>query len=144
MFRKMFSPKIHKLKNVHGPLSFEEARQKSGIVFQYKCVCNPKRWWGTNKNNECFKCKKTVTKLPLSETIGIGWFRCSCNRVYAGFCQGDVASKCHVCQAKNLPLFIVPGDRADKNEKTDKTHNCEMCHGNSEICPIVAAAKKIR
>ena len=123
--------------------NFQDSRRTSQWLFQFECSCNPKRWWGTNKNNKCFKCKKIVNKLLHSETIGIGWFRCQCSRLYAGFCRGDVASKCHGCQAKNLPLFIVPGLRADKNEKTDKSHHCELCLGDRDSCPIVAEAIRI-
>jgi len=46
-------------------------------------------------------------------------------------------SKCLVCDIENYPVFIVPGDKANKNEKTEKAHYCSMCKGNGE-CPIVA------
>ena len=72
---------------------------------------------------------------------GIGWFKCKCGRKYAGFSRGDVMSKCHGCQTKNLPLFIVSGNEASKREHSNNSHHCELCKGNSGSCPIVHAAK---
>jgi hypothetical protein len=74
--------------------------------------------------------------------IGIGWFQCACGRRYAGFCQGNITSKCHGCLKENLALFIVPGDKADKDEETKekKAHYCAACQG-SDHCPIVEKVK---
>ena len=70
-----------------------------------------------------------------------GWFSCPCGRKYAGFSQGNITSKCHACQRENFPEFIVPGEKADKQEKDDKkTHYCNVCHGKGH-CPIVQKVK---
>lgn len=115
--------------------NFAESLRKSRFIFQYHCCGN--YWWGTQKNNICNRCKKNKEKLPLEKMLGIGWFECNCRRKYAGFCRGDVPSKCLNCDEKNLASFIVPGDRADKDEKTDKAHHCEKCNGSYD-CPVVA------
>ena len=78
---------------------FEKNKSKSRFIHQYKCRCSPKRWWGSATSNICNKCGKTVAYLDLKNTIGIGWFECSCGRIYAGFAQGDITSKCHGCQS---------------------------------------------
>ena len=120
---------------------FEQNRHKANHIFQYKC-CS-KTWWGSIKNNKCKKCNKEVVKLPLSKMIGIGWFKCQCGRKYAGFCRGDVTSKCHGCQQENLASFIVPGDEAHNKEKSNgNAHHCAMCHGVGN-CPIVESVSRI-
>ena len=63
---------------------FQEAQKKSQFIHQYKCKCSPKRWWGSNANNVCNKCNAKNKHLDLKNTIGIGWFKCLCGRVYAG------------------------------------------------------------
>ena len=125
-------------------MDYKEAHEKSLHIFQFKCNCSRNTWWGSNANNKCKRCGKTVEKLELEQTIGIGWFDCSCGRQYAGFSRGNVTSKCHKCQAENYPSFIVPGDEAEnKNKKDKKAHYCAICKG-SYNCPIVAEAKKER
>ena len=117
-------------------MDFEENQRKSLHIVQFKCKCS-NSWWGSLKNNTCRKCKKSnATKLPLEQMIGIGWFHCKCGRKYAGFCKGSVSSKCHGCQTENFASFILPGDKAAKEEKTDKSHYCNACKGNG-TCPIV-------
>ena len=74
--------------------------------------------------------------------IGIGWFQCRCRRTYAGFSRGDVTSKCHGCQVENLPSFILPGDKANKDEKSDKKHFCNACKGSND-CPVIAEFKRL-
>ncbi len=124
---------------------FDKAERKSQFIFQYKCKCNTKSWWGAAKNNVCRQCGKTVTKLPLAQMIGVGWFECSCGRKFAGFCKGKITSKCHTCGVHLLPSFIVPGDDASNSEKQSerKSHHCAACNGNG-YCPIVEAAMKRR
>ena len=126
-------------------MEFEESRRKSLHIHQYKCKCSIKRWWGSNANNKCKKCGQTVEHLELKKTIGIGWFECICGRRYAGFCQGDVTSKCHGCQKENYASFIVPGDKADKEDDNPdkKNHYCAVCKGG-EHCPIVEKVKAQR
>jgi hypothetical protein len=117
---------------------FEEAQKKSHYIVQYKC-CGT--WWGASKNNKCRDCGETVAPLPLWKMVGVGWFQCSCSRVYAGFIRGNVTSKCHSCNTENLPSFIVPGDDAARAEgKAKKAHYCAVCRGQGS-CPIVASAK---
>ena len=118
--------------------SYEEGKQKSNFIHQYTC-CGHK-WWGADSNNTCKSCKKTVAKLSFAEMIGVAWFKCECGLIYAGFCHGNVRSKCHGCERKNFPEFIVPGDEAGSS-KREKTHHCEMCHGVGH-CPLVASALK--
>ena len=120
---------------------FDEAESKSQYLFQYKCRCNPKVWWGAAKNNTCRRCGKTVERLALEKMIGVGWFQCSCGRRFAGFCKGSITSKCHGCGNQNLPSFIVPGDDVSNTEKRvdRKTHHCAVCNGLGH-CPIVEAA----
>ena len=118
---------------------FLEAQRKSQGVFQYKCKCNRKVWWGGAKNNTCRKCSAVVEKLPLEKMVGVGWFECAlCNRRFAGFAQGNVASPCHLCHAKLFPSFIVPGDNV-QGEKKKHDHCCAAC-GGSQHCPIVEKA----
>ena len=122
--------------------NFQSSYRKSKSIFQYCCSCRTGNyWWGSVKNKTCNRCKKEATKLPLQKMIGIGWFQCTCGRRYAGFCRGDVMSKCHGCQKKNLPRFIVPVEKDDKREGSDKKHHCEQCKGDYD-CPIVAMLKR--
>ena len=79
--------------------------------------------------------KEVLQKLPFNKMIGIGWFECECGRTYKGKARGDVTSKCHNCQAENLPSFILPGDSAKKEQPTDKRHYCSECKGSAN-CPI--------
>ena len=120
--------------------NFEENREKSLHIVQFKCCRNS--WWGTLANNTCNKCKRVVQPLALAKMIGIGWFECSCGRRYAGFSRGDVTSKCHSCNVENLPLFIVPGEKAAKDEPKN-SHYCAVCEGSMN-CPIVEEAQKRR
>lgn len=120
-------------------MDFLKQKKKSLYIFQYKCCKEP--WWGDLKKNICFTCKKPNKKLRLNKMIGIGWFECECGRKYAGFSRGDVTSKCHTCEIENLPSFIVPGEKASKDEKKEKSHYCNMCKG-SDHCPIVNACSK--
>ena len=121
-------------------MNFEyvEAKERSNYICQYKCSCRNK-WWGTESNNQCKSCGKTVTKLPFGQMIGVGWFHCDCGRVFAGFIRGNVSSDCHGCKKKIFPEFIVPGDDAAGTERKS-THSCNMCNGNGS-CPIVMSAK---
>ena len=112
---------------------------KSRNLHQYKCCRHV--WWGGTTNNTCKDCKEEVEKLPLNKMIGIGWFECVCGRRYAGFSRGDVSSKCHGCEVENFAAFIIPGDKANKDEKTDKSHYCNACKGAND-CPIVAQANR--
>lgn len=124
-------------------MDFEKNRIKSQFIHQFKCPCSNHRWWGSSAKNKCNNCKSTVEPLDLKKTIGIGWFQCKCGRRYAGFCQGSVSSKCHTCQTENFALFIVPGDKADKEENASiekNAHYCAACHGNGD-CPIVIKCK---
>jgi hypothetical protein len=117
---------------------FNKAFKRSKYIFQFKCYyCRKKPWWGPIKNKICFTCGEVAEKLKLEARIGIGWFKCRCGRIYAGFSQGDVTSKCHGCQIENYPKFIVRGNKASKNEKTNKHHYCDICKGNRNNCPIV-------
>ncbi len=119
---------------------FNESLAESLHLHQFKC-CS-KRWWGNGNNSTCFRCHRNVSKLPFTQMIGIGWFECKCKRVYAGFSRGNVTSKCHVCSEENLPLFIVRGERADREDKdSDKQHYCNVCKGH-EDCPIVEEVKR--
>jgi hypothetical protein len=128
---------------VNKKMNFSESQRKSENIFQYKCSCNSKLWWGAKANNQCRRCKKEVTPLPLKQMIGIGWFECtSCKRRYAGFSKGDVSSKCHICNIENFPLFIVSGEKADNEDKKEdkKAHYCARCKGGDH-CPIVDQVK---
>jgi hypothetical protein len=127
--------------DLFGDNEFDEAERKSQFIFQYKCSCNSKVWWGAAKNNACKRCDKIVDRLPLEKMIGVGWFECACGRKFAGFCKGSVNSKCHGCGSQLLPSFIVPGDDASKTDKKGdrKTHHCAVCNGQGR-CPIVEAA----
>ena len=120
---------------------FEESKIKSSFIHQYKCKKCKNTWWGKSINNSCKGCNEIVEKLPLTQMIGVAWFECPCGRRYAGFCRGDVTSKCHVCEKKNLPLFIVPGDKVEG--KKTYSHHCSMCNGSGH-CPIVASAQRKR
>jgi len=121
-------------------MDFKAAREKSDHIVQYRCC--KKTWWGGSRNNTCFTCKRTVEPLPLQKMIGVAWFKCPCNRIYAGFCRGNVTSECHGCHKKNLPLFIVPGDDASNPENKKKSyHSCSVCSGCGN-CPIVQRARK--
>lgn len=122
-------------------MDFEENRLKSLYLKQFECNKCKRRWWNGGQSSECNRCKVNGSKLPLEKTIGIGWFECKCGRRYAGFSQGDVTSKCHGCQTENLPQFIVPGDKADKDDNnTKKAHYCAACRGGHH-CPIVEEAR---
>jgi hypothetical protein len=122
-------------------MSLQKYRKQSLNIFQYLCSCKNKTWWGI-KDNACKPCNKKLNPLPLKEMTGIGWFQCACGRRYAGFCQGNVTSKCHGCHKENLAMFIVPGDKADKDKKSKNknTHYCAACQG-SDHCPIVDKVK---
>jgi hypothetical protein len=123
---------------------FLEARRKSRWIGQFECSnqrCrSSKKWWGAkNKDQHCCKCRQQGVLVPFEETIGIGWFKCgSCSRRFAGFCRGDVLSKCLPCKKPLTAEFIVPGNRA-AGPKKKKKHNCEACHGHRP-CPIVEEA----
>jgi hypothetical protein len=122
-------------------MNFEKSRQKSFHIAQYTCKCTGRLWWNSKTNNICRNCNQPATRLTLRETIGIGWFQCACGRRYAGFCQGNVTSKCHGCQKENLALFIVPGDKADREDREKRnTHYCAVCKGEGG-CPIVEKVK---
>lgn len=121
--------------------SFSEQQEKSLYIHQFQCSCSKNRWWGALKNRTCRSCNKACEPLKKEKMIGIGWFSCKCGRKYAGFSQGNVTSKCHGCQTENLPAFIVPGEKANKDEKTANTHYCAMCHGKG-TCPIVEKIKR--
>ena len=113
-------------------MNFEESLEKSLNTHQYSCCGH--RWWKNGDNSKCNECQQTCQYLSLEETVGIGWFECLCGRKFAGFCRGDVASRCHKCDSHILPSFIVPGKKIKR--KTDDTHECDMCDGSGE-CPIV-------
>lgn len=76
------------------------------------------------------------------EMIGIGWFKCDCGRIFAGFCRGNVPSKCHTCHRDVMAAFVVEGDNAGKSEATERKHQCNACFGRKH-CPIVEEAKRI-
>ena len=119
-------------------MDFEKNRIKSMHIHQYKCKCS-NTWWGPSANNKCRQCGKATGKLPLNKMTGIGWFECACGRKYAGFCKGDIPSKCHGCQVQNLASFVLPGEKASKDdESAKKTHCCAVCEGSGH-CPIVAS-----
>ena len=121
-------------------MDFEDKLQKSKYIHQFKCKCG-QMWWGPNTNNECRRCKIRVERLPFEKMYGIGYFLCACRRNYAGFSFGNITSKCHGCQTENKPLFILPGDKADKDDnKNKKQHYCSMCHGTNN-CPVVERIK---
>lgn len=119
---------------------FSRQKEKSLYIHQYQCTCSTNRWWGSEKNKICRRCNKKCEPLELTKMIGIGWFSCRCGRIYAGFSKGSVTSKCHACNEENLPLFIVPGDKANKDNKTLNHHYCDKCKGGKN-CPIVSEAK---
>eukprot|EP01029_Cantina_marsupialis_P026246 TRINITY_DN69_c0_g1_i1.p1 TRINITY_DN69_c0_g1~~TRINITY_DN69_c0_g1_i1.p1 ORF type:complete len:135 (+),score=28.46 TRINITY_DN69_c0_g1_i1:122-526(+) len=120
-----------------GSDGFSTAKEKSEWLFQYKC-CR-KEWWGSFKNNTCKKCHSVVEKLPLPQMTGIGWFRCTCGRTFAGYIRGDVKSKCHSCGTESLAQFIVPSDKDSPSKDGKHSHHCAVCKG-SGYCPIVAKA----
>ncbi len=77
--------------------------------------------------------------------MGIGWFNCSCGRIFCGFSRGDTSSMCHTCHEEVYPDVIVPGQAASSRDREDsdkKSHYCNVCRGNMN-CPVVAAAKKL-
>ena len=119
---------------------FSQQQEKSLYIHQYQCTCSKNRWWGSQKNNVCKRCNKKCEALELEKMIGIGWFSCQCGRKYAGFSQGNVTSKCHGCQKENFPLFIVPGEKANKYDRSMNHHYCERCKGGKD-CPIVNKIK---
>ena len=127
-------------------MEYQEAFEKSLHIFQFKCTnkrCSQKVWWGSMKNQMCRNCGRQANKLDLEQTIGIGWFKCQCGRKYAGFSRGDVTSKCHGCHMENYAEFIVPGDRANQDEKKpDKQHYSNICKGDND-CPIVEEALRV-
>lgn len=123
-------------------MEFLEAETKSHFIFQFKCKGCRNTWWGTVHKNTCRMCQAIVERLPLAQMTGIGWFRCHCSRVYAGFSAGNVTSKCHGCNKENLPLFIVPGDDAAKPDGSRRQHYCNACKGKTP-CPIVNRARNI-
>ena len=118
---------------------FGQQQNNSKYCFQYEC-CG-ERWWGGYTKNKCRECEKTVQKLPLEQIVGIGWFKCECSRIYAGFSRGDVTSKCFACNTENLPKFIQRGNNPRKKENTGNSHNCNQCKGSNR-CPIVAQARQ--
>ena len=122
-------------------MDFKEQRVKSRNLHQYTCC--QKRWWGDATANICGICRRRVDRLPLNKMIGIVWFKCKCGRKYAGFSRGDVTSKCHGCHAENLPSFILPGDKANKNENSDKKHFCSACKGSND-CPVIAEYQSLK
>ena len=93
-------------------MNFKEQRIKSRNLHQYTC-CR-KIWWGDASSSICDICKNRVDRLTLQKMIGIAWFECKCGRKYAGFSRGNVTSKCHRCQAENLPSFILPGEKENQ------------------------------
>jgi hypothetical protein len=120
--------------------AYVEAKRKARWIKQFKC-CNPerkkeRRWWGPAQNSQCLRCRKTGTIVPFEEMIGVGWFHCPspCGRLFAGFCKGEVQSKCHKCNTRLTAQFIVPGTGA--GSKKEHTHHCEVCLGVAP-CPIV-------
>lgn len=121
--------------------SFKEVQRKSRFIHQYKCSDCHNTWWGASKNNICRDCSTATNPLPLSKMVGVGWFQCPCSRRYAGFIRGNVTAKCHSCNNENLPLFIVPGDDAGKQEDRKHAHYCAVCRGIG-TCPIVESAKR--
>ena len=76
------------------------------------------------------------------EMIGIGWFQCDCKRIFAGFCRGNVPSKCHGCNRDVDVAFIVEGNDAGDAERTEQRHHCNACLGRGH-CPVVEEAKRI-
>jgi hypothetical protein len=123
---------------------FLEARRKSRWIGQFECSnrrCrSSKKWWGAkNKDQHCRKCRSQGVLVPFEETVGIGWFKCGlCNRKFAGFCRGNIQSKCLVCEVLLTAEFIVPGNRA-AGPKKKNDHHCEACHGQRP-CPVVEEA----
>ena len=86
------------------------------------------------------ECSSIRSPLPLSEMVGVAWFQCNCGRKFAGFCKGNVTSKCHNCSKEVKPAFIVPGDDAASSSRKF-SHCCSVCQG-SGACPIVAQARE--
>lgn len=118
---------------------FATAKRRSRYVFQYECCGH--RWWGTNRNNECHRCRLIVRRLPFKDTLGVGWFQCNdCHHLFAGFCRGDVTSPCLECKREITPMFISSSGKAHRRRK--RKHNCSVCRGRGG-CPIVEEAKQI-
>ena len=123
--------------------AYREAKHKSKVTSQYKCIrCLDQYWWGDNGEYDdiCGKCGDHGEKLNKSEMIGIGWFRCECGKIFAGFCKGCIASKCFKCDRDVLPAFVVEGD--DAGQQTEKKHQCNACEGRGR-CPVIEQAKAI-
>lgn len=126
--------------------AYAKARRKSKWLKQFKC-CDPlhdeHRWWGPVKNSTCRICREPGTIVPFDEIIGVGWFCCSapCGRLFAGFCQQNIKSKCHLCNTGVIAKFVIPGRRASTSKKKN-THHCEICNGDSP-CPIVEMCRKV-
>jgi hypothetical protein len=125
--------------------SFKEARNISKVTSQYKCCrYDTHVWWGGNHEMDsvCDQCGSYGEKLHKFEMIGIGWFQCDCKRIFAGFCRGNVPSKCHGCNRDVDAAFVVEGNNAGDAERTEQRHECNACLGRGH-CPVVEEAKRI-
>ena len=126
--------------------SFKEARERSKHCLQSQCDSCSTLYWMDERDEDtvytCPKCGCDGYGISPSDYVGIGWFKCDCKRIFAGFSKANVTSKCHGCYREILPLFVVKGDSAGDAERTKRTHKCNACVGPNE-CPVVNAAKRV-
>jgi hypothetical protein len=123
---------------------FKLAKTIAKTTVQFECDACRHVWWGDKHETMCDQCDHDGTVLDKRDTVGLGWFKCDCNRMFAGYCRGNMSSQCHQCKQDVWPSYVVPDDAfkgpdAGKNNK----HQCAACHGRG-VCPIVEAAKQAR
>jgi hypothetical protein len=119
--------------------TFKTAKKKARYLQQYLC-CGKKAkpFWG-GPNATCRRCKRHPEPLLPEERIGVGWFSCrDCSNLFASFIRGCDSAPCNRCKRQLSPMFIAPGDRADRQDKkkSKNRHNCSACHGSGR-CPTV-------
>lgn len=127
---------------------FKEAEAKSQSTHLFECQDCCRVFWvdmsgDRDYDTQCPDCNGDAFGYG-GPSIGIGWFKCECGRIFAGFCKSDVPSKCHGCQREVLAAFVTEGDRADKKDGAKKKqHHCNVCRGDG-TCPVVEEALKSR
>lgn len=102
----------------------------------FTCSQCDREWWESVPEHkpvsQCRKCETEYDAISRDLEPKIGKHVCCCGNEFTGWTSEGVKSPCYECGADILPEELQR-PRPIKT-KTDKTHNCSLCHGKGN-CP---------